>query len=63
MKKETVEQFLARGGQVEKLPPDINPELAAYERRSAWKGQLNRSGGSYTKRARSLFFRKGAGVV
>ncbi len=61
--KETIEQFMKRGGQVKKCDEQANLDFDAYLRRQAYKTQLNRSGGSYTKRARSVLFKRGAGVI
>lgn len=61
--KETIEQFLARGGNIKKCEEQTNLDFDAYLRRQAYKTQLNRSGGSYSKRARSILFRRGAGVI
>ena len=44
-------------------PPSANPEFAAYLRQEARRTQLNRSGGSFTKRARSPFFKRGEGCI
>jgi hypothetical protein len=61
--KETIEEFMKRGGKVKQVETAVNLDFDAYLRKEAYKTQLNRSGGSYVKRARSVLFRRGAGVI
>ena len=58
-----LDNFIAAGGEVKQLPPEINLEFDSYQRQAAYRSQLNRSSGGQPHRARSIFFKKGEGTI
>ena len=63
MKSETVEQFLARGGEIKKCAPDPGAQMKAYIREQVRLASLHRHSGARAHRSRSIFFRKGEGSL
>lgn len=60
MNRETIEEFLARGGAIQQVEPGTNPDHDEFLRRMARRDGINRA--SRSNSSRSKWFAKGEGT-